>query len=611
MQKRTMTSRQWLIALGITCLMLFFGMILFNYVMDPFGAFGDPYFSWWSYNETLNPRVAKISYLEQNHGKYDSYIIGCSSTSSYPVEQLNSYFDANFYNLIMYGSDMYDVELTSEYIVEHYEVKNLVVNVYIQNAEYYQTESDPLTYGMHYKVDHTSEAEYWAKYLLANPQYASEKLRLSFSDGYLQQSHDVFDEETGAYDKSRRDAERIDSLESYLKTYPAFANYPKRTKTLPNLEKCMASLGRIKRLCEENGIRFMVLCTPMYHENFKYYSMEDVEAFATALAEVTPYWDFMYSSVSYDPRYFYDETHFRNAVGEMALARAFGDEAIYVPEDFGIYVTSETVPALMEHYRNVMPLPESAYTTQVPILLYHHLTEENGKGDSMTTDHFRAHMEAIAEAGYTAVTFEMLQDYVQRGADLPEKPIVITFDDGYESNLTLAAPILREYGLNATVFAIGVSIGKDTYKDSDYPITPHFSLEQAAEYFDVIQVESHGYNLHEVSNLDPAPIREGAMQKSGETEEAYLTFLRQDCRAMDEIFQEAYGRKPKVFAYPYGMYSMMSEVLMRECGMEITLTTERRINTLVKGLDQSLLQMGRFTVYDETTVEELMEILNQ
>ena len=53
------------------------------------------------------------------------------------------------------------------------------------------------------------------------------------------------------------------------------------------------------------------------------------------------YWDFSYSPVSADSRYFYDATHFRNAVGTMVLAKIFGKEDVWYPENFGTYVTAE------------------------------------------------------------------------------------------------------------------------------------------------------------------------------------------------------------------------------------------------------------------------------
>lgn len=605
--KPTMTSRQWLVALAVTVAAVGIGLMAFNYVMDPFGAFGDRFFQWWSYNETMNPRVAKLSYLEQNHDEYDSYIIGCSSTSSYPVEALNEYYDASFYNLIMYGADMQDLELTCRYLVEHYEVKNLIVNLYINNAETYGTEPNPRTYNLHYKVDGSSALEFYGKYLLANPQFAATKLEKYLSDGYVQKAHDVFNEQTGAYDKSLRDVENISNLESYLEKYPGFTNYPSHIGSIDYLDECMESLRAIRTLCQEHDIHFQVVCPPMYHENFNYYTMEQMEAFCKALADVTPYWDFTLSSVSFEPRYFYDETHFRNDVGRMALAKIFGDDSVYIPEDFGFYVTPETVDDLLESYRTAQIAEEETYTHQVPILMYHHLSETQGSGDTITVENFRSHMQALSDAGYTAVDFTELKAYVEQGCALPEKAVVITFDDGYESNLSLAAPILREFNMKATVFAIGVSIGKDTYKDTGVEMIPHFSLEDALACNDVISVQSHGYDIHQVEGRDPEPIRQGVLQMEKETEEAYIEFLREDCRTMDELFLGSYGTEVGVLAYPHGLYSDLSEVVVKEEGIWATVTSEPKVNTIVKGLPQCLMKMGRFSVSNETTSQQILE----
>ena len=75
---------------------------------------------------TQNPRTAKIGWLDKHHDEYDSYIIGCSKTSSFPVELLNRYYDAKFFNMIMYGGDMYDIEMTTKYILDRYGAKHIV-----------------------------------------------------------------------------------------------------------------------------------------------------------------------------------------------------------------------------------------------------------------------------------------------------------------------------------------------------------------------------------------------------------------------------------------------------------------------------------------------------
>ncbi len=106
--------------------------------------------------------------------------------------------------------------------------------------------------------------------------------------------------------------------------------------------------------------------------------------FYTRLAQVTPYWDFSYSSVSFEPRYFYDETHFRNCVGEMALARIFGDDSLYIPDDFGVYVTSDNVQEHLADMAQAAPLAAQSYTAEVPVLMYHHIDQEGNDSTAMT-----------------------------------------------------------------------------------------------------------------------------------------------------------------------------------------------------------------------------------
>ena len=78
--------------------------------------------------------------------------------------------------------------------MDHYTVKNLVVSVYIHNAQVYHVEQDPLTYNLHWKVDGSSPLLFYAKYLLSNPRNGWTKLQRLQTDPYLQQSYRVFDQ---------------------------------------------------------------------------------------------------------------------------------------------------------------------------------------------------------------------------------------------------------------------------------------------------------------------------------------------------------------------------------------------------------------------------------
>ena len=148
-----MNAKKWVLSLPVIVLILAALLAGFNYVTDPFGAFGDRFMQWFSYDETNNPRAAKISYLEQHHDEYDSYFLGCSSTSSLPTESFNKMLNAKFYNLIMYGADMKDCEKIANYLIDNYTVKNLVLNVYLDNGLTYDDESNKLTHSLHYKTD--------------------------------------------------------------------------------------------------------------------------------------------------------------------------------------------------------------------------------------------------------------------------------------------------------------------------------------------------------------------------------------------------------------------------------------------------------------------------
>lgn len=610
-----MSSKKWLVLFCATVLFLGAAVLGFNWLVDPYGVFSHKTLEWSSYEMTLNPRTAKMTYLEEHHQEYDSYLLGCSSTSSFPVESLNEYLDASFYNMIMYGADMLDVEEQAVYLLEHYEVKNLVVNVYLDNAKDYNTLPDPLrSYTMPAQTTGESSAAFLAKYLFMDPRHSLDKLTAWYEDTYLPQSFDVFDAETGAYDKSARDAEAIGDMDAYLESYPVFANYPEATNSTNEeaISGTLDALAHIRDLCAEKGVNFLVLCAPVYADYLDYYDWDQVADFYTRLAEVTPYWDFSYSSVSFEPRYFYDETHFRNCVGEMALARVFGDDSIYIPEDFGVYVTQDNVQAHLEDMAQAAPLAEESYTANVPVLMYHHIDEEGNDDVNISSALFEAQMAALAEEGYTAVFPDDLAAYVYEGKALPDKPVVITFDDGYLSNYEYAWPILEKYGMKATIFVIGSTIGNtEHYKDTDYPITPHFSYEQGAEMVasGVISIQSHTYDMHQWAPYeDSDQPRENILALEGESEEDYRSLLSADCQKIRQVIQEGMGEASvHVMAYPSGQFDTLSQVTLLENGFDITFTTQVGSNTLIKGQPQSLLGLHRYNMNESVSVEQMLE----
>ena len=596
-----MNSKKWCLIALVGAILAVLSLAVFNAAADPFGVFGD---DWYSYNITNNPRVGKIEYLKKNHEKYDSYIIGCSSTSSYPAEALNEYLDASFYNMIMYGGDMLDVERTAYYLAENYEVKNLVVNIYISNGVNYDEESDKMTQSMHADVDGSSKLLFYLKYAFADPQYALAKLRARKNDKYLPEAFDVFNEETGAYDKRERDAEKVSDMESFLEDYPVFAAYPQAEYHLPKYRECAQSLGRVRDFCDEKGINLIFVNAPLYYEYFLSFEQDEVERYYSAMAQEIDFWDFSVSSVSLDPRYFYDATHFRNDVGRMALARVFGDDSRYVPQDFGTLVTSENVS---EHVKSLYgkTFDDSGYTKKLPVLLYHHIAEEANNDVTVSPEKFEEDMKTLSDNGYTAVTLDHIINYLDGGADLPEKPILITFDDGYMSNYQYAYPVLAKYGMKAVIFAVGETFGADTYPDTDVSIFPHFGENERKEMEEsgVIEVQSHSYAMHQNADLETGIPCENMLIREGEADGNYVKRIKEDVDSWTRLM----GGAPKAVAFPHGKGDLLTVAALNECGVRLTFSTEHKADTLLKGVALSGNAIGRFAVSEQTCLEELLK----
>lgn len=619
----TMSFKKW-IAVFISTVILVGALTAgFNALVDPFGIFGDVLFDWYAYDMTQNPRVAKIAYLDRHHEKYDSYIIGCSKTGSYSTEALNEYYGgASFYNMLMYGGDMYDIEMTARYILENYSPKNIVVNMGLEETVRYDTEADDMKANLHAKVDGSSLLLFYGKYLFANPSYAVDKIAAWISDEYLVNENDVFIPETGAYDKSVRDVERISGLKQYLETYPAFRTVLKK-ESLDAMDECLDSIRSIRDMCDEKGVSFMLIISPIYHTEMDMYDKAQLAEFLTRLSQITPYWDFSgYNSVSFEPRYFYDPYHFRNAVGDMALARIFGDDSKYVPEGFGRYVDEDNIDThLAGYFSGAVAGTDSAgtgpaagypdiddHTCRVPILMYHHLDDEVTNSSVITPERFEEHLAALKDAGFNAITLHQLAAYVEKGEELPDNPVVITFDDGYSSNYELAYPLLKKYDMAATINVIGVSVGAEIYKDTGVPITPHFSFEEAREMLQsgLIDIQSHSYDMHNSEQLDE-DYRQGVFMKAGESEEEYISAFRSDFERSRREIEENTEAKVIAYAYPNGFYTTLSEVLLGEMGVKITFTIEEGMNTVIKGLPQSLRAMKRYRAGEDISGSELVE----
>ena len=249
----------------------------------------------------------------------------------------------------------------------------------------------------------------------------------------------------------------------------------------------------------------------------------------------------------------------------------------------------------------------------LPILMYHHFEETSKTGTVVSNARFREQMTALHDAGYHAVNIPQVIAFVKDGVPLPDKPVLITMDDGYTSNLTEAAPVLEELGMCATVFVIGVNEGEPVYVHSGEPFwQARFSYEEAAPWVEkgVIDVQSHTFDMHQLASYGYSG-RDGVLKMDGESGKDYRQAVLEDARQARERRGDRVSTELLALAYPFGYYDLEADALEKEAGYEVTITIDERINRLRVGDESCLRMMGRFNVTDGVSGAGLVERLDQ
>jgi len=107
----------------------------------------------------------------------------------------------------------------------------------------------------------------------------------------------------------------------------------------------------------------------------------------------------------------------------------------------------------------ILPAAQPADASDRPlVLLYHHIDHKVSQWH-VTPEKFETQLKFLAQNGYHTISMETYMNAVQHNGALPDKPIVITFDDGGADNFTYALPLLQRYGMTATFFIVSEWVG--------------------------------------------------------------------------------------------------------------------------------------------------------
>lgn len=227
---------------------------------------------------------------------------------------------------------------------------------------------------------------------------------------------------------------------------------------------------------------------------------------------------------------------------------------------------------------------------RLPIIMYHHISDDpRFYGDYVIpVEMLREDFEYIKKNNITPISFSELKAFVENGTPLPQKPIILTFDDGHKSFLTKAVPLLEEYGYPANVNIVGslAELYTENGDNNDRYAYLNYDDIRLINENPLIELGCHTYALHSLSN------RRGCARLKTENDADYNALITEDINKFNTLLFEITDCRPVIFAYPYGIRNDFLLELLKEQGFKITLTCREAVNVVSVG--SSLLELGRF-----------------
>lgn len=250
-------------------------------------------------------------------------------------------------------------------------------------------------------------------------------------------------------------------------------------------------------------------------------------------------------------------------------------------------------------------------SVQLPVIMYHSILKDEARAGPyvLSPSALEADLDYLQHNGYETVTVSELVDFVDGKGELPEKPVLITFDDGFYNNYLYAYPLLAERDMQAVVSVIGEQTALYTENGQENAYWSYLSAGRLVEMQEsgVFEIGNHSFDLHDDS------VRKGCLKKRGESLSQYRQMLAEDTRQAQTYLAESGLTPPLCYAYPYGAYSEETEGILKELGFRCTLSCEERQNIISPGDPDCLYLLGRYnrpsgmsttTFFDKALPEE-------
>ena len=232
---------------------------------------------------------------------------------------------------------------------------------------------------------------------------------------------------------------------------------------------------------------------------------------------------------------------------------------------------------------------ETGKVYSLPVVMYHSVRQEEEYSGKyvITPAQLEADLKYLSENGYTAVSVEELHMFVLGEGELPSKPVLLTFDDGYYNNYLYVYPLLKQHNAKAVISAVGEF--SELYSEEPQAAGySHLSWDQIREMAQsgFVEIGNHSYNMHS------ADTRFGVIKKDGEGEAEYISAITEDIEKMQLLLKGNSGIDCVIFAYPFGNYDKAGRECVESMPFICTLSCTEGLNEIKKG--DSLQMLRRY-----------------
>ncbi len=212
---------------------------------------------------------------------------------------------------------------------------------------------------------------------------------------------------------------------------------------------------------------------------------------------------------------------------------------------------------------------DPAIAVRVPVLMYHNIETTSRDFYTVSTDNFRAQMRALKAYGYTTVSYQDVLDYRAGVKTPPAKPILLTFDDAYESLLTIVLPIISDPSIDFRITSfVNTADVRPEDVEGGYPTDPlSWSQLRTLDASGRVDIQSHTVSHYDLTTLDASALT-AELVNSKTTIEQQLNLNKQPGEALKRV---------DFLAYPYGAYNSSVEQAVWQAGYKAAAAVEDQI----------------------------------